>query len=93
PEFNENPFGPSLTWYGNGSGCNGYVYWAETMPTVDGFNWNDQVSSAFGQNGCNDYIHWDYAYRSGAQIDCGSVLQCDQMGAMSDRTSSEDWSS
>lgn len=92
PEYDENLFGPSYTWYGNGSGCYGYSYWTETMPVVGGFDWNDQVSSAFGQNGCWDYIHFDYAYRGGATIDCGFQPDCAHMGAMNDRTSSEQWS-
>lgn len=92
PEYDENWAGPSYTWYGNGAGCYGYSYRTPTMPVVGGFDWNDQVSSAFGQNGCWDYLHFDYAYRQGASIDCGFKPDCAHMGVMNDRTSSEQWS-
>lgn len=66
-------------------GCSdGTGYGIDTMPS----GWDNKVSSAISYQGCNTWIHYQDQYHGGAQITC----TCASMGAMNDRTSSEEWS-
>ncbi len=91
PSFSCNAFGPCLDWVvQNDFGCTGgRNYVAASMPTVGGFNWNDQVSSAQAFAGCSRYQHYEHTNYGGAVLDCASG--CATMGVMNDATSSEKW--
>lgn len=91
PNFSCNIFGPCLDWVvGNDFGCTGgRNYVAASMPIVNGFNWNDQVSSSKAYAGCSRYLHYEHANYGGAVLNCSP--QCAIMGVMNDATSSEKW--
>jgi hypothetical protein len=91
PDYSCNIFGPCLDWWvQNDFGCNGgRNYVAPTMPTVNGFNWNDQISSTKAFTGCSSNKNYEHTNYGGAVLTC--TPNCSGMGAMNDKTSSKQW--
>lgn len=91
PSYSCNTFGPCLDWVvGNDFGCTGgRNYVASTMPTVDGFNWNDQLSSTKAYAGCSRNQNFEHSSYGGALRNC--LPNCSTMGVMNDATSSKQW--
>jgi hypothetical protein len=91
PNYSCNIFGPCLDWtVNNDFGCTGgRNYVASSMPTVDGFNWNDQLSSTKAFAGCSRNQNFEHANYGGALRNC--LPNCATMGVMNDATSSKQW--
>lgn len=91
PNYSCNIFGPCLDWtVSNDFGCTGgRNYVAASMPTVDGFNWNDQLSSTKAFAGCSRNQNFEHANYGGALRNC--LPNCATMGVMNDATSSKQW--
>lgn len=84
-DFQDSHYGgDQLTWNGD-FGCSGGMgFGVDAMPA----NWDEKVSSAFADGGCNSFTHYQCVFHGGTQYVC----TCETMGAMNDRTSSEEWS-
>ena len=84
--------GRSLTWWAEDAhGCSdGSAYAQSSMPVIDGFNWNNVISSSRlrSDGGCNSNLHFTSTSFTGTSVDC----TCYWMGgSINNDTSSEKW--
>ena len=56
-----------------------------------GDNWNDRVSSAYGQHSCDAFTHFHDILFFGNSKTCGLFPGCATLGNMNNETSSETW--
>ena len=91
PDYSCNAFGPCLDWVVNNDfGCfGGRNYIAGSMPVINGFNWDNQMSSTKAFAACSRNLNFEHPQFGGAVLICRP--NCASMGVMNDATSSKKW--
>lgn len=67
--------------------CGPASYGANTMPS----NWNDRVGSSKSFSDCDQNNHFENTFMGGGFITCNQGNNCQFMGPLDNKTSSENW--